>query len=1706
MEDRRQSGLWTSNPNTGYYEQVEPQTSTRAAQSGPYSYYQPPSKSSKEQRRSFSDRTNQPATHQPSQNGGHTSQTQSQSQSQGGQDFSPGATQKAQRRGSGAAEEPSRTGQTSNTRPRAASKAQPPLRVDPNAVPSNVRSKPWSAEPDVISPNIQRARQASNATELLRRGSVPDRSPLQKLDMELAAKEAKRARVEESEYRAQQRRAARAGMSAEKDMPRRDSTRDKGKVAREESQKAGRVGYDDGTSAREADGAPVEKFRRASDAMRQPSAERESERHPRATSGAVTYTDSRHERPIETAVNTEMGRTEGGKYRHRARDAGFAGAEAAYAGAPIARQNSAAERGKAAYERRKAQSAQPPQASPISPSGHDAGAERSGSKKLQKRAQSGSEWHGRQKDQGPRRYQDQDRRGGNLPPEQQQQQQQSSYAPHETRQQLQTDRVGAGSKKDRAAAMAFQDPDPMPPAQVASDPNNPINYKIPPQTAGGQEAKAQVGFAEVPHSSQEGDDKRHRFGGGLWHRQDHRSYKPSEPALDEWRSAGLLRLKAEDLEFERPATAVSGADRNDKNGPWWEQNGKRSSSGGSRPAAAPYDGPYEEQAMSFRPALYLKCGPLLRYTGMRREAAATSRTGRQAASDGEKEIWRGSVMIVTDDQGSDLSSQPTLRLFAQPMDLHVPPPQHLLDSGHELPPEYEDPVAGQVKLSRTGRPLFVRPVHDIEGGIDLSKEENNWGLYAATRTPMLGPQSSMGADGRESRHITFQDKSRIKKHSGETAKRYREIRAIRLHTERGATFWRFNLEIELGSRQHRVAYRINHGPAVGFWVPARGETMNTLFHSCNGFSLSVNPDDFSGPDPLWRDVLNRHQSRPFHVMLGGGDQIYNDAAMRDTTLFKEWLAIKNPEAKHRADFTPEMQEELESFYLERYSMWFSQGLFAMAGAQIPMVNVWDDHDIIDGFGSYPHHFMSSRVFTGLGAVAFKYYMLFQHQSLVAETTKEEPSWLLGASPGPYINELSRSIFMHLGRHVAFVGLDCRTERMRDEVLSQDTYDLIFDRLRREVIENETKHLIVLLGVPIAYPRLNFLENLLTSKMMDPVKALGRTGMLGGFVNKFDGGVEILDDLDDHWTAKHHKAERNWFIQELQDFAAEKSVRVTILGGDVHLGAIGQFYTPKKYQVPKDKDHRYMPNVVSSAIVNTPPPNAMADILNKRNKVHHLDDETDEDMIPLFEADVGGAKRNNRHLLPRRNYCVIREYVPGSTPPASPRREGGRPPGTMDGAFEAEEEGGRGRKFPPGSMKRSMSLTRPGALFRRLSGSGGRSRNPPVSLGNDARRPESAQSYGSSGPPPPPQGMPQSNSMGGPHPNSGSYFPPTQDGAADARPSFRRRPTDLSVREARQAAARGGAGLEDGEDGHADPAAIDLEGGLDITLNMEVDQRDPGGATVPYRLLVPALWYDGEADENVAEFKGRKGGLLGRLRGSRRGKKDEEESEEDEEEHGGGRDGNQDARDAHNDRDDRSLTPRPPPPPPTRQKSAPQHIRGVDEAAVAPWKAGSAGPPSRQRPRASSDAAAHGNDYEAPSEPRSSAYTKGYNMAAPPIGAGYHPSSHAAGSRGQPSVPHSGHQKLPAQASYRREAAVSEDSLTPSEASEAAAAAAERDGPVKRARRPSKAERFFGLGDERGGEGGGGGGRSGSMAYQQDEGGGEERDKEKKKPGWKLWKS
>ncbi|APA09770.1 hypothetical protein sscle_05g045400 [Sclerotinia sclerotiorum 1980 UF-70] len=970
------------------------------------------------------------------------------------------------------------------------------------------------------------------------------------------------------------------------------------------------------------------------------------------------------------------------------------------------------------------------------------------------------------------------------------------------------------------------------------------------------------------NGSNDHEEHRHRFG-EMFHRPHnyepgHGLYAPPKP-LTEWKKGEKALLAGNLLDLEEDASENESGIK-----PAWREAGLSRKRSVRQKKAEAYDGEYDDNnaPTRFKPPLLLKCGPLLRYYGIRTEKTSSRSVARGPLP--EREVWRGSVMIVTQDSSSSYELAPTLRLFLQPVDLLPPPPAQV--DGEELAPEYIDPIAGLTKIGRDGRTLYTRPVEQLPEGKDLSRIETNEGLFESRRSHLDG-----NTDPKRRR--------RKDQYDGEKAGKFKEVRGFRLYSDKGFTFWRFNIEVELRSKQQRIAYRINRGPATGFWVPARGQSMNIMFHSCNGFTMDVHPNDFSGPDPLWRDVLNTHQTQPFHVMLGGGDQLYNDHMMERTTLFKEWLNIKNPLRKEALPFTPEMQDEMEHFYLDSYCMWFSQGLFGVANSQIPMINIFDDHDIIDGFGSYPDTYMKCPVMSGLGSVAFKYYMLFQQQSSIDEGEETEPSWILGAQPGPYIPELSRSIFTGLGRGISFLGIDCRTERMNDEIVTAETYTKIFDRLERDIIKGQTKHLIVLLGVPIAYPRMVWLETLLTSKVMTPLKAMGRAGLLGkSLMNHFDGGVEILDDLDDHWTAAHHKEERNWLIQELQDLAAEKSVRITILGGDVHLGAIGQFYSNPKLKIPKDQDFRYMTNIISSAIVNAPPPDMLADILNKRNKVHHFDADTDEDMIPIFTHDVDGKPRNNKRLLNRRNWCSIREYNPSLTRSNSPDATT-----SYDGSISPPPKRGLLRRFTtkgpsyrpdapplsnasffnrrpslsrpslslsrqtstesarPGSLKRTLSLTRKDftGLFRRSSkrrDSGGingygseseddLSRNPNLDGPTTIRGGASDEYYAFENELPRAATYSEkqaATSIAGSQPQAPVF---TQD-------RFHRTPTGLSEKQIRKGNYQN----------------VNLEGGLDICLNVEVNQKDPAGITMPYRLLVPALWYEDDMGDEAAKRK------------------------------------------------------------------------------------------------------------------------------------------------------------------------------------------------------------------------------------------------------------
>ncbi|KAI5862567.1 hypothetical protein GGS23DRAFT_82207 [Durotheca rogersii] len=517
-----------------------------------------------------------------------------------------------------------------------------------------------------------------------------------------------------------------------------------------------------------------------------------------------------------------------------------------------------------------------------------------------------------------------------------------------------------------------------------------------------------------------------------------------------------------------------------------------------------------------------------------------------------------------------------------------------------------------------------------------------------------------------------------------------KVAGICLYSDPRNTFWQFPLVCDIADTETKWAYSVSdvryrsttQATTNHFFIPAINESMRIMFHSCNGFSVGTDEEAWSGP-ALWNDVLRTHARSPFHVMIGGGDQIYNDG-IRVNGPLRPWTDIGNPKKRREFPFPESLRADCDDYYLNNYIRWYSIEPFASANGQIPQLNIWDDHDIIDGFGSYVNEFMKCDVFRGIGGTAHKYYMLFQHHlappastytsdapeaaqpgtpedaaQLVDTYVREQSfdsSYIIGNMPGPYVAQRSMNMFSKLGARIAFMGIDARIERTRHQVNYPETYDLIFDRVRNELRAAASagqpfRHLILLLGIPIAYPRLTWLENVFSSPLIAPVKFLNRRfGFGGGVFNHFDGSVDLLDDLDDHYTARTHKKERNALIERLQTVCSEFSVRLTILGGDVHLAALGRFYSNPNLHIPTEEDHRYMVNVISSAIVNKPPPAAIANLLASRNKIHHLNPDTDETLLSLFDKDPGNSSKtmaSNNVTMPSRNFAMLTENSPNN---------------------------------------------------------------------------------------------------------------------------------------------------------------------------------------------------------------------------------------------------------------------------------------------------------------------------------------------------------------------------------------------------------------------------------------------------------------------------
>ncbi|KAJ1824990.1 hypothetical protein GGH91_001091 [Coemansia sp. RSA 2671] len=452
--------------------------------------------------------------------------------------------------------------------------------------------------------------------------------------------------------------------------------------------------------------------------------------------------------------------------------------------------------------------------------------------------------------------------------------------------------------------------------------------------------------------------------------------------------------------------------------------------------------------------------------------------------------------------------------------------------------------------------------------------------------------------------------------------------SVHLDTYKMTSFYRIDIDVLLDvHREKKVEYRVNNtGPTYQFFVPAQTTPWRFCFWSCNGWSLSVSAEEkqkLGGDNVVWDDLLQKHNTMPFHVQVCGGDQLYSDKIWQ-SDIWKPWLSIKDKLVRRDAPFTAEMAAFADDFYFTHYVKCFFMSKFGDSMTTIPISTIVDDHDIWDGIGSYPDYLQNSTVFVQLKEYAFKYWRLYQ-----AHTNQS-----LARQHG-YFGNRGYGWLKNFGPYTAALGPDTRYERSLNQIIDPRTYDMIFERLNG--LSPSVRHLVVFLGVPIVYPRLTYIE-----KTLSGIKSMGLT-KLSFIANKkalvnIWGEPELSDDMNDHWTSSVHMEERKVFILRLQEFARIHNVRVTFVAGDVHCCGAGRFASMNP-ALPPERDYRFMPQIISSAIMNVPPPNMVIRAVHTSANTYELDQLTDEKMYRLFEVDVNGRSppNNNTKLLARRNF-------------------------------------------------------------------------------------------------------------------------------------------------------------------------------------------------------------------------------------------------------------------------------------------------------------------------------------------------------------------------------------------------------------------------------------------------------------------------------------
>jgi phosphodiesterase/alkaline phosphatase D-like protein len=249
--------------------------------------------------------------------------------------------------------------------------------------------------------------------------------------------------------------------------------------------------------------------------------------------------------------------------------------------------------------------------------------------------------------------------------------------------------------------------------------------------------------------------------------------------------------------------------------------------------------------------------------------------------------------------------------------------------------------------------------------------------------------------------------------------------------------------------------------------------------------------------PRIRGMLEERGAR-FALWLG--DQVYSDAIAS--------LDVRKAIADDGAD-----AGELLEAYRHLYRGYFNERGFRELAEVLPAYLMWDDHDIVDGWGSVEPATPADGDLYRAAEQAFTEY----------QTLRNPGGRLGGSKPFGFS-------FWHgdVGFHVADLRSERSFDRMR--VMSDEGWARL-DAFLAEAADRDVATVFIGLSVPVVH----------ASPML--MRALGPLR------------VSVGRDVSDRWSVPHFAGERTKLVERLFAWQSARPRRqVIVLSGDVHVGA------------------------------------------------------------------------------------------------------------------------------------------------------------------------------------------------------------------------------------------------------------------------------------------------------------------------------------------------------------------------------------------------------------------------------------------------------------------------------------------------------------------------------------------------------------------------